>query len=95
MAALTVVDAPGGARGRDLDGIRDLVAGTVWHNTRLINGHFPGCATPFWLRNTDTDGEPVFERPRLIIEADATPIDPGHHKCSVWCHDLTAAAPPT
>ena len=45
---------PGGLWGRtvfcacdwDLDGTRDLVAGTAWHNTLLINGHFPGCANP-------------------------------------------------
>ena len=93
---------PGGLWGRtvlcgcdwDLDGTRDLVAGTVWHNTRLINGHFPGCATPFWLRNTGTGDEPVFERPRLITEADGTPIDLGHHKCSVWCHDLDGDGAP-
>ena len=62
---------PGGLWGRsvfhacdwDLDGTRDLVAGTAWHNTRLINGHFPGCATPFWLRNTGSADQPVFERP--------------------------------
>ena len=93
---------PGGLWGRtvfcacdwDLDGTRDLVAGTVWHNTRLINGHFPHCATPFWLRNTGTDDEPVFERPRLITEADGTSIDLGHHKCSVWCHDLDGDGAP-
>ena len=93
---------PGGLWGRsvfcacdwDLDGTRDLVAGTVWHNTRLINGHFPHCATPFWLRNTGTGDEPVFERPRLISEADGTPIDLGHHKCSVWCHDLDGDGAP-
>ena len=93
---------PGGLWGRtvlcacdwDLDGTRDLVAGTAWHNTRLINGHFPGCATPFWLRNAGTGDEPVFERPRLITEADGTPIDLGHHKCSVWCHDLDGDGAP-
>ena len=93
---------PGGLWGRsvffacdwDLDGARDLVAGTAWHNTRLINGHFPGCATPFWLRNTGTGDQPVFERPRLITEADGSPIDLGHHKCSVWCHDLDGDGAP-
>ena len=93
---------PGGLWGRtvfcacdwDLDGTRDLVAGTVWHNTRLINGQFPHCATPFWLRNAGTGDEPVFERPRLISEADGTPIDLGHHKCSVWCHDLDGDGAP-
>ena len=93
---------PGGLWGRtvfcacdwNLDGTRDLVAGTVWHNTRLINGHFPHCATPFWLRNTGTDDEPVFERPRLITEVDGTSIDLGHHKCSVWCHDLDGDGAP-
>ena len=93
---------PGGLWGRtvfcacdwDLDGTRDLVAGTAWHNTRLINGHFPGCATPFWLPNTGTDAEPVFERPRLITEADGSPIDLGHHKCAVWCHDLDGDGAP-
>ncbi|MDE0191080.1 MAG: VCBS repeat-containing protein [Gammaproteobacteria bacterium] len=93
---------PGGLWGRsvfcacdwDLDGTRDLVAGTNWHISRLVNGHFPGCATPFWLRNTGTGDEPVFERPRLITEADGTPIDLGHHKCSVWCHDLDGDGAP-
>ena len=93
---------PGGLWGRtvlcgcdwDLDGTRDLVAGTNWHISRLVNGHFPGCATPFWLRNTGTDSEPVLERPRLITEADGTPIDLGHHKCSVWCHDLDGDGAP-
>ena len=93
---------PGGLWGRtvlcgcdwDLNGTRDLVAGTAWHNTRLINGHFPGCATPFWLRNAGTDAEPVLERPRLITETDGTPIDLGHHKCSVWCHDLDGDGAP-
>ena len=93
---------PGGLWGRtvlcacdwDLDGTHDLVAGTAWHNTRLINGHFPGCATPFWLHNTGTGDEPVFERPRLITEADGAPIDLGHHKCSVWCHDLDGDGAP-
>ena len=93
---------PGGLWGRtvlcacdwDLDGTRDLVAGTAWHNTRLINGHFPGSATPFWLRNAGTADQPVFERPRLITEADGTPINLGHHKCSVWCHDLDGDGAP-
>ena len=93
---------PGGLWGRsvfhacdwDLDGTPDLVAGTAWHNTRLINGHFPGSATPFWLRNTGTAAEPVFERPRLITESDGTPINLGHHKCSVWCHDLDGDGAP-
>ena len=93
---------PGGLWGRsvfcacdwDLDGTPDLVAGTAWHNTRLINGHFPGAATPFWLRNTGTAAEPIFERPRLITESDGTPIDLGHHKCSVWCHDLDGDGAP-
>ncbi len=93
---------PGGLWGRsvfcacdwDLDGTRDLVAGTNWHISRLVNGHFPGCATPFWLRNTGTGDEPLFERPRLITEADGTPIDLGHHKCSVWCHDLDGDGAP-
>ena len=78
----------------DLDGTCDLVAGTVWYNTRLINGHFPGAATPFWLRNTGSGDESVFERPRLITEADGTPINLGHHKCSVWCHDLDGDGAP-
>ena len=93
---------PGGLWGRsvfcacdwNLDGTPDLVAGTAWHNTRLINGHFPGAATPFWLRNAGTAAEPVFERPRLITEADGTPINLGHHKCSVWCHDLDGDGAP-
>ena len=93
---------PGGLWGRsvlcacdwDLDGTRDLVAGTNWHLSRLVNGHFPGCATPFWLRNIGSGDEPVFERPRLISEADGTPIDLGHHKCSVWCHDLDGDGAP-
>ena len=87
---------PGGLWGRsafcgcdwDLDGTRDLVAGSARMNTRVINGHFPGLATPFWLRNAGSDTEPVFERPRLITEADGTPINLASHKCAPWCHDL-------
>ena len=93
---------PGGLWGRsafcgcdwDLDGARDLVAGSARHNTRVINGHFPGLATPFWLRNAGSDAEPVFERPRLITEADGTPINLASHKCAPWCHDLDGDGAP-
>ena len=93
---------PGGLWGRsafcgcdwDLDGTRDLVAGSARINTRVINGHFPGLATPFWLRNAGSDAEPVFERPRLITEADGTPINLVSHKCAPWCHDLDGDGAP-
>ena len=93
---------PGGLWGRtalcgcdwDLDGTRDLVAGSARINSRVINGHFPGLATPFWLRNAGTDAEPVFERPRLITAADGAPIDLGSHKCAPWCHDLDGDGAP-
>ena len=93
---------PGGLWGRtafcgcdwDLDGTRDLVAGSAWINSRVINGHFPGLATPFWLRNAGSDTEPVFERPRLITVADGTPINLGSHKCAPWCHDLDGDGAP-
>ena len=93
---------PGGLWGRsafcgcdwDRDGTRDLVAGSARMNSRVINGHFPGLATPFWLRNAGSDAEPVFERPRLITEADGTPINLASHKCAPWCHDLDGDGAP-
>lgn len=93
---------PGGLWGRtalcgcdwDLDGARDLVAGSSWINSRVINGHFPAAATPFWLRNAGSDAEPVFERPRLITEADGAIIDLASHKCAPWCHDLDGDGAP-
>ena len=93
---------PGGLWGRtaycgcdwDLDGTRDLVAGSARNNSPVINGHFPGIATPFWLRNISSDAEPVFERPRLITTKNGTPINLVSHKCAPWCADLDGDGAP-
>ena len=72
----------------DMDGKRDLIAGTHQSQGPIIHQGLPHRATAFWFRNTGTDERPVFCRPELIRTKDGKFINLDVHKCAVWVEDF-------
>jgi len=72
----------------DEDGKWDILFGTNGSAQKYFIDEAPKEAMPFWLRNTGTNSQPRFDKPRMIKLAGGEVLSFHVHCASVWPTDL-------